>query len=142
MALFELEQDYGTATEGEWKAPTFKDCAAADIDLAFFEENEHADWHTVDGKKALVILEDQGLKERSAHWEAGAKQNFDTGLYLPTRCCISGWRTMAQSRRSGSTWSLTRERRCSALTASCSARKKRAFTESPWRGRDNEQRDL
>lgn len=82
MALFELEQDYGTAPEGEWKAPTFKDCAAADIDLAFFEENEHADWHTVDGKKALVILEDQGLKERSAHWEAGAKQNFDTGLYL------------------------------------------------------------
>ena len=47
----------------------------------FFQENEHAEWHTVDGKKALIILETEQLKERSAHWEAGAKQNFDTGLY-------------------------------------------------------------
>ncbi len=82
MALFELEQDYGPKPGEEWKAPTFKECAAADIDQAFFAQDEHAEWHTVDGKKALVILEDQGLKERSAHWEAGAKQNFDTGLYL------------------------------------------------------------
>ena len=81
MALFELDQVFGQEPEKEWKAPTFKDCAAADIDQTFFEEDEHADWHTVDGKKALVILEDQGLKERAAHWEAGAKQNFDTGLY-------------------------------------------------------------
>ena len=29
----------------------------------------------------LVIVDDQRLKEHSAHWEAGAKQNFDTGLY-------------------------------------------------------------
>ena len=35
----------------------------------------------VDGKKALIILESEQLKERAAHWEAGAKQNFDTGLY-------------------------------------------------------------
>ena len=81
MALFELNQEYGTATDKEWKAPTFKECAAADIDLTFFAQDEHAEWHTVDGKKALVIVEDQRLKERSAHWEAGAKQNFDTGLY-------------------------------------------------------------
>lgn len=81
MALFELNQEYGTVPDKEWKAPTFKECAAADIDLTFFEQDEHAEWHTVDGKKALVILEDQGLKERAAHWEAGAKQNFDTGLY-------------------------------------------------------------
>lgn len=80
MALFELKQDYDGA-EGATPPLTFKDCAAADIDLTFFEQDEHADWHTVDGKKALVILEDQRLKERSAHWEAGAKQNFDTGLY-------------------------------------------------------------
>lgn len=81
MALFELNQEYGTVLDEEWKAPTFKECAAADIDLTFFEQDEHAEWHTVDGKKALVIVEDQRLKERSAHWEAGAKQNFDTGLY-------------------------------------------------------------
>ena len=56
MALFELDQEFGTGPEEEWKPPTFKDCAAADIDLAFFQENEHAEWHTVDGKKALIIL--------------------------------------------------------------------------------------
>ena len=63
------------------EAPTFKDCAAADIDLTFFEQDEHADLHTVDGKEALVIVDDQRLKEHNSHWEAGAKQNFDTGLY-------------------------------------------------------------
>lgn len=81
MALFELEQDFGSAPETEWKAPTFKDCAAADIDLTFFEQDEHEDLHTVDGKEALVIVDDQRLKEHNSHWEAGAKQNFDTGLY-------------------------------------------------------------
>ena len=54
MALFELEQDFGSDPETEWKAPTFKDCAAADIDLTFFEQDEHADLHTVDGKEADV----------------------------------------------------------------------------------------
>lgn len=81
MALFELNQEYGPKPGEEWKTPTFKDCATADLELTFFEEDEHAEWHTVDGNKVLVILEDHGLKERSAHWEAGAKQNFDTGLY-------------------------------------------------------------
>lgn len=80
MALFELKQEYSGA-EGTAPPLTFKDCAAADIDAAFFEQDEHADWHTVDGKDALVIVDDQRLKEHSAHWEAGAKQNFDTGLY-------------------------------------------------------------
>lgn len=80
MALFELVQDYENKGE-EWTPPTFKDCAAADIDLAFFEANEHADRHTVDGKDVLVVVEDLDLREHNAHWEAGAKQNFDTGLY-------------------------------------------------------------
>ena len=80
MALFELKQEYSGA-EGAAPPITFKDCAAADIDAAFFEQDEHADWHTVDGKDALVIVDDQRLKEHNAHWEAGAKQNFDTGLY-------------------------------------------------------------
>lgn len=80
MALFELKQEYGP--EGKpFTPPTFKDCVAVDIDLTFFEQDEHAEWRTVDGKKVLVILEDVALKERQAHWEAGAKQNFDTGLY-------------------------------------------------------------
>ena len=67
MALFELKQEYSGA---EGAAPPLT-----------FEQDEHADWHTVDGKDALVIVDDQRLKEHSAHWEAGAKQNFDTGLY-------------------------------------------------------------
>ena len=43
MALFELDQEFGTGPEEEWKPPTFKDYAAADIDLTFFQENEHAE---------------------------------------------------------------------------------------------------
>ena len=81
MALFELKQDTGSGTAAPWAPPTFKDCVAADICAAFFEENEHADRHTVDGKDVLIVLEDDDLREHSAHWEAGAKQNFDTGLY-------------------------------------------------------------
>ena len=111
MALFELDQEFGTGPEEEWKPPTFKDCAAADIDLAFFQENEHAEWHTVDGKKALIILESEQLKERAAHWEAGAKQNFDTGLYTSQTGSISGRRTTAPSPRWASTWCWIRGRR-------------------------------
>lgn len=76
-----LKQDTGSGTAAPWAPPTFKDCVAADICAAFFEENEHADRHTVDGKDVLIVLEDDDLREHSAHWEAGAKQNFDTGLY-------------------------------------------------------------
>lgn len=81
MALFELKQNTGSEAAAPWAPPTFKGCAAADIDATFFEENEHADRHTVDGKDVLIVLEDDDLREHSAHWEAGAKQNFDTGLY-------------------------------------------------------------
>ncbi len=79
-ALFDAVQDYGGGPE-ENEPLTFKDCAAADIDNVFFNETEHADWHLIDGKRALVILVERALKDHSAHWEAGAKQNFDTGLY-------------------------------------------------------------
>ena len=72
MALFQ---------KNDCKRLTFKDAAAADITAAFINGNEHADLHTVDGKPALVILEEEMLKEHASHWEAGAKQNFDTGLY-------------------------------------------------------------
>lgn len=81
MALFELEQIYGEEAGQELMPPTFKDCVAADIDLAFFNGNEHADLHKVDGTEYLVIVEEEDVRDHSAHWEAGAKQNFDTGLY-------------------------------------------------------------
>lgn len=78
-ALFDLVQDYENADQ-EGKR-TFKDFAMEDIDTVFFNGEEHADEHNVDGKDVLVVLEEYGIKDHSAHWEAGAKQNFDTGLY-------------------------------------------------------------
>lgn len=82
MALFELKQNYSTDTGEEWQMPTFKDCVEKDIDLTFFNNNEHAEYHKIDSKEnILVIYEENVIKKRSAHWEAGAKQNFDTGLY-------------------------------------------------------------
>lgn len=74
MALFENESL-------NWKRPTFKDCAAEDITETFFNQDEHACLQNIDGKDVTVILEEYILHERSAHWESGAKQNFDTGLY-------------------------------------------------------------
>lgn len=74
MALFEPDMS-------GWERPTFKDCVKADIDLAFFNMDEHAEMHIVDGKSVPIVLEEDLLKRHSAHWEAGAKQNFDTGLY-------------------------------------------------------------
>lgn len=79
-ALFDEAQDCGGGTD-ETEPMTFKDYAAADLGGVFFREGEHADWHLVDGKRALVILEESDIRKHSAHWEAGAKQNFDTGLY-------------------------------------------------------------
>ena len=78
MALFELKQEYSGA-EGAAPPLTFKDCAAADIDAAFFEQDEHADWHTVDGKDALVIVDDQRLKE---HSDYGPKPKVGKHLVL------------------------------------------------------------
>lgn len=78
--LFDVIMDYGNAPN-RTQPLTFKDCAAADLGDVFFREDEHADWHLVDGKRALVILEESDIRDHSAHWEAGAKQNFDTGLY-------------------------------------------------------------
>jgi hypothetical protein len=78
-ALFDLVQHYENAEEEAKR--TFKDFAASDINTVFFNGNEHADLHNVDGKDVLVILEDSDVRDHSAHWEAGAKQNFDTGLY-------------------------------------------------------------
>ena len=79
MALFDLVQDYEDADQE--KRRTFKDFAFSDIGAVFFNGDEHAGEHNVDGKDVLVILEKDDVRDHSAHWEAGAKQNFDTGLY-------------------------------------------------------------
>ena len=77
--LFDLTQDYENADQE--KKRTFKDFASEDISAVFLNGDEHADLHNVDGKDVLVILEKSDVRDHSAHWEAGAKQNFDTGLY-------------------------------------------------------------
>lgn len=64
MALFELEQDYENAEQE--KKRTFKDFAAADIDAVFFNGDEHAEPHNVDGKDVLVILEKRDVRDHSA----------------------------------------------------------------------------
>ena len=79
MALFDLVQDYEDADQE--KRRNFKDFAFSDIGAVFFNGDEHAKEHNVDGKDVLVILEKDDVRDHSAHWEAGAKQNFDTGLY-------------------------------------------------------------
>ena len=78
-ALFDLDQSYPDA--GREERRNFKYFAAEDINVTFFNFDEHADKHRVDGKDVLVILNSYDVRDHSAHWEAGAKQNFDTGLY-------------------------------------------------------------
>ena len=77
--LFDLTQDYENADQENRR--TCKDFASEDISAVFFNGDEHADLHNVDGKDVLVILEKSDVRDHSTHWEAGAKQNFDTGLY-------------------------------------------------------------
>ena len=50
------------------------------IDDVFFQE--FVEQHTIDGETFDVVPYETGLKERKSHWEAGAKQNFDQGLYI------------------------------------------------------------
>lgn len=57
----------------------FLEMAMADIDDVFFQE--FVEQHTIDGETFDVVPYETGLKERKSHWEAGAKQNFDQGLY-------------------------------------------------------------
>lgn len=64
------------------KRLTFKEAVAADIDTVFFNEMEHATLHSVDGKELWIITDENILKDRQAHWEGGAKQSFDSGLYV------------------------------------------------------------
>ena len=82
MALFELTQSIESSSPDEWQRPTFKDCAAVEISAAFFNQDEHAEWHKVDGKNALIIIEEDDMRRYNAHWEWGSKGKMDDGLYL------------------------------------------------------------
>jgi len=76
----DIEQDYELPDINE-NVKTFKDFAAEDIDETFFCLDEFAETHNIDGKDMPVVIEGDDLKDHASHWEAGAKQNFDTGLY-------------------------------------------------------------
>lgn len=60
---------------------TFKDAVAADIDTVFFDALEFAEEHSVDGTPMLIVMDENELNDRQAHWEGGTKQSFDQGLY-------------------------------------------------------------
>jgi len=78
----DVNQEYEVpGGEDEETAKTFKDFAAEDVDEVFFCLDEFAETHNIDGKDMPAVIETDQLKDHSAHWEAGAKQNFDTGLY-------------------------------------------------------------
>lgn len=81
MALFEVIQTTEKPDTQDVEQMTFKMAVAEDVDDIFFDITEHADIHVVDGKEAPVIIEEDKLQEHTSHWENGAKQNFDTGLY-------------------------------------------------------------
>lgn len=77
MALIEIE--YGD--ENEDTVGGFKELVTEDAETIFLNRMEFAEEYTVDGHTAVCLLDESDVREHSAHWEAGAKQNFDTGLY-------------------------------------------------------------
>lgn len=64
---------------------TFKEAAEQDIDVVFFDDDEFSSFHMIDGKKMRISMDDNELVERSSHWEGGAKQSFDLGVYKAQR---------------------------------------------------------
>ena len=61
----------------------FLEEALADIDSVFFQE--FVEQHKIDGKPFDVVPYEMTLKERKAHWEAGAMQ-YD-GICYTIRSC-------------------------------------------------------
>lgn len=59
--------------------PSFKDILRADIDTVFMNTDEFAGFHTVNGKKMAVTIDNNELIERAKK----AKSNMD-GIYVKT----------------------------------------------------------
>lgn len=77
---FDVDQNYGDLPEEEMPL-TFKDCVARDIEMVFFNLDEFAEMRNIDGKDRMCIIQHPGVAERAAHWENGARQSFDEGMY-------------------------------------------------------------
>jgi len=56
---------------------SLKDLIQADINNVFFNADEFADWHDIDGKRLLCVVDDQVIRERD-----GGQRNQVDGLYL------------------------------------------------------------
>ena len=54
---------------------------AQDVQNVIFNPNEFAEERYIDDKLMLCITQHPGVLERPAHWEGGAKQSFDQGMY-------------------------------------------------------------
>lgn len=78
--MLDVDQNYGTP-ETPKPFPTFKECVAQDVQNVIFNSNEFAEERYIDDKLMLCITQHPGVLERPAHWEGGAKQSFDQGMY-------------------------------------------------------------
>ena len=81
-ALFDF--DYGIGGDQEWTPPTFKDCAAVEIEKTFFNTGEFAEERTViyDGVtyKDIPVVE-IGPKEGKRSSVVQMQHDFGQGLY-------------------------------------------------------------
>lgn len=76
--------DYGVGEDQEWTTPTFKDCAAAEIEKAFLNTGEFAEERTIiyDGVtyKDIPVVE-VGPKEGKRSSVVQMQHDFGQGLY-------------------------------------------------------------
>lgn len=80
--MLDVDQNYGEPEPQKPPLPTFKDCVAQDVQTVFFNLNEFAEERYIDDKGLIpCITQHPGVNERAAHWEGGAKQSFDQGMY-------------------------------------------------------------
>ena len=80
--MLDVDQNYGEPEPPKPPLPTFKDCVAQDVQTVFFNLNEFAEERYIDDKGLIpCIAQHPGVNERAAHWEGGAKQSFDQGMY-------------------------------------------------------------
>lgn len=77
----DVNQEYGKP-DAPKSLPTFKDCVARDVEAVFFNLGEFAEKRYVNGALMPCITQHPGVAERAAHWEGGAKQSFDQGMYM------------------------------------------------------------
>ena len=78
--MISVEQVYGTPEKPE-KFQVFKDFLPGDVNHVFFNLDEFAEMRFVDDKEMPIITQKPGVNPYDSHWQAGAKQSFDEGLY-------------------------------------------------------------